>query len=147
MSAVWLITWNPERWTWKNYRALCAGTRFRETVIEPWTCMSRKPQLGDEVFLMKTGERPRGIIGHGRVVKEPYQALHYDAERAARGEKVNHIDVKFDRILNYETEEILSQGLLKKQLPKQQWSPQGSGIRIREEVVLQVKKMWELLVG
>ncbi len=146
MSVVWLTTWNPKRWEWKDYSTLCAGTRKGQTTIEPWTCMSRKPQLGDEVFLMKTGKKPRGIIGHGYIVREPYPAPHYDEERAARGELTNHIDVEFDRILNYETEAILSQALLKQQLPEQQWSPQGSGIRIREEVVLGVKKMWDELV-
>ena len=146
MSSAWLLSWNPQKWNWQNYDNLCARTKDGQTVIEPWTCHSKKPLIGDEVFLIKIGEKPRGIIAHGYICRESYSERHYDFERAAKGEKTNHIDAEFDLILNYENERILSQDLLKEILPDQQWSPQGSGIRIRENVLPELKMNWETTV-
>ena len=143
MSDVWLLSWNPDKWNWKEYSAWCTGTKNKEKFTESWTCRIKKPSVGDEFFLIKQGERPRGIIGHGHIVRESYIAPHYDAERAKKGDWPNHVDAEFDWLLNYETEAFLDQDILKSLFPSQQWSPQGSGIRIREEVAPQLKKLWD----
>lgn len=44
---------------------------------------------------MKTGDKPRGIIAHGVVAKAPYEAPHYNPEKAAEGATTGHIDVDF----------------------------------------------------
>ena len=145
MSLAWLLSWNPVKWKWDNYYSLCNRTKEGKTVIESWTSQSKKPLIGDEIFLIKIGDKPRGIIGHGRVCRESYSAPHYNPERAAKGEMTNHIDAECDMILNYETEKILSQDLLKEILPGQHWSPQGSGIQIRESILPDLKMKWEEL--
>ena len=142
MSSTWLLSWNPKRWVWENYSEWCDVIKEGETRVEPWTCHSKKPSVGDEFYLMKTGDRHRGIIGHGHIVKESYPAPHFDQENAVKGKKTNHVDAEFDLLINYETESILSQDALKKLLPEQQWSPQGSGIQIREEVLPGLRKLW-----
>ena len=139
---VWLLSWNPDKWNWKKYAEWCNGTKYGVKFTESWTCRSEKPAVGDEFYLIKQGDKPRGIIGHGHIVRESYSAPHYNAERAKKGEKTNHIDVEFDYLLNYETEPILDQGHLKKILPDQHWSPQGSGIQIREEIVPKLNELW-----
>ena len=100
MSNVWLLSWNPDKWNWKEYSAWCTGTKNKEKFTESWTCRSKKPSVGDEFFLIKQGERPRGIIGHGHIVRESYIAPHYDAERAKKGDWPNHVDAEFDWLLN-----------------------------------------------
>ena len=142
MSNTWLLSWNPKNWKWEKYSEWCSGTKNGQHYTESWTCHSKKPAIGDEFFLMKTGEQPRGIIGHGYIANESYDAPHYNAERALKGEVTNHIDVSFDLILNYENEPILLQNDLKDVLPEQQWSPQGSGIQIRPEIVPLLSKLW-----
>lgn len=131
MRNIWLLTWNPKNWEWKAYHEWATGTKQGDKYIEPWTVVSKKIAYGDEFFLMKTGEMPRGIIAHGRVVREPYPAPHYDEELASRGKMTNHIDAEFDWIIDYMKEPILPQDVLKRNFPVQQWSPQGSGISIR----------------
>ena len=51
---VWLVTWNPANWDWKTYGEWCAGTKEGNKYIEPWTCSSKQPAVGDDVFLMNT---------------------------------------------------------------------------------------------
>lgn len=143
----WLLTWNPDNWNWENYDEACISTKDGETVVVPWTCSSKQPIVGDEIFLIKTGKQPRGIIAHGRVAKAPYEAPHYDPEKAAAGVVSGHIDAEYDWIQNYENEVLLLQDDLKVKFPEQQWSPMGSGIEIRNEYISDIRKMWKELVN
>lgn len=107
-KSYWLLSWNPDNWEWKNYDDCCRKTKSGGTHIEPHTCHSTKPRIGDEVFLMKTGKKePKGIIAHGTVVKESYTAPHYDSDKAEQGVTKAYIDASYDCILNYKTEPIL----------------------------------------
>ena len=142
----WLITWNQDKWEWENYAEWSIGTKSGKTYIESWTCNSKQPDLGDHVFLMKTGTEPKGIIAHGIVVKKSYDAPHYAAEKAVQGISAPHIDVEFDAIRNYETESILKIETLKSKLPEQNWNPQGSGIQIQCDVI-ELLKLWNETKG
>lgn len=144
-DGVWLLSWNPKNWKWDKYSEWCDGTEIGKRFTESWTCLSKKPAVGDEVYLIKLGEKPRGIIGHGYISREAYSAPHYNPERAEKGEKTNHVDVEFDRIYSYETERYLDQEILKNTFHSQNWSPQGSGIRIREEYSPRLKMLWDVL--
>lgn len=140
---VWLVTWNPANWDWKTYKEWCAGTKEGNKYIEPWTCSSKQPAVGDDVFLMKTGDKPRGIIAHGVVAKAPYEAPHYNPEKAAEGATTGHIDVEYDRIQDYANEPMLDQEMLKVEFPEQTWSPMESGIEIKEKYIAAIMKMWQ----
>ena len=48
-----------------------------------WACANSNPKIGDEVYLIKLGELPRGIIGHGTVSRAPFEKDHFDKEKAA----------------------------------------------------------------
>ncbi|MDU5086900.1 MAG: AAA family ATPase [Anaerococcus vaginalis] len=143
----WLLTWNHANWDWANYKAWCKDTKLGNKFIEPWACASKQPVVGDEIFLIKTGSKPRGILAHGYVAKGAYEADHYDPEKAAAGVKANHIDAEYDWIQDYDTEPLLMQDDLKIKFPDQQWSPMGSGIEIKSSVLPELKKMWLELIG
>lgn len=143
----WLLTWNPASRVWTDYKARCKDTKLGNKFVEPWSCASKQPAVGDEIFLIKIGSKPRGILAHGYVAKEAYETDHYDPEKAAAGVKSNHIDVEYDWIQDYDTEPILMQDDLKNMLPDQQWSPMGFGIEIKSNVLPELKKMWLELIG
>lgn len=143
----WLLTWNPDNWDWEDYEEQCVATKQGATCIIPWTCSSKQPVEGDEVFLIKIGDQPRGIIAHGRVAKAAYQAPHYNPAKAAQGVMTGYVDAEYDWIQNYETENMLSQNDLKERFTVQQWSPMGSGIEIKAEVFPELRKMWKALIG
>ena len=143
----WLITWNKNNWNWGGYSTLCTATENGQSFVESWACVSSKPQIGDEVFLLKLGEEPRGIIGHGKVVREQYEKDHFNPEKAAEGKKHKAINVEFDRLLNYERDKILSQAELVDKCGQQHWSPQGSGIEIVPEVIPILRALWEAVAS
>lgn len=144
----WMLNWNPEKWPWEEYDEWCQGTKVGEKYIIAWTCSSKQPSLGEDVFLMKTGEQPRGIMAHGHVVKESYEAPHYDQAKAEEGKIALHIDVEFDWIQNVDAgEKILSQDDLKHKYPSHQWSSMSSGIEIKEPIATVLKEEWNNLIN
>ena len=139
----WLLTWNTKSWQWNEYSEICEATKRGETYEDSWSCSSSKPCVGDEVFLLKVGDLPRGIIGHGTVTRRSYEREHYDSDKAEKGKKERAIDVSFDRLINYEKEEIVSQKELTQKCPVQHWSPQNSGIEIKNEVLPILHELWD----
>ena len=71
-SKVWLLTWTPETWPWNQYAQICEDTKAGKPSVDSWECSSFGPQVGDEVFLLKLGNLPRGIIAHGKVSRPIY---------------------------------------------------------------------------
>lgn len=139
----WLLTFNKDKWNWDGFAEQCESTKEGKTYDDSWTCSSKSPQIGDEVFLIKLGEKPRGLIGHGTVLSEPYIRESYDSTKAATGKTERAIDVRFDYLINYESEKILSQEELMEKCSEQHWSPQSSGIKIKPEVLPVLRELWD----
>ncbi len=135
----WLITWNESNWKWKNYESICKQTENGETVIESWTFANTHVQPGDRVYLIKLGHEPKGIIASGFAKTGIYKTQSYDLTNK---KEANHIDVEFDRILNYKSDNILEQSKLKEIFSNQEWSPQSSGIAIKNDCIEELEKEW-----
>lgn len=133
-----LLSWNPENPDW-NYKEAYLKVKNGEKYETDWRT-SRKNGVEEktEVFLIKIGdEEPKGIIAHGHVTEEPY----------LEGERY-YVNVEFDKILDYENEEILKQEDLKNKLKvKHNWSPQPSGIEIDKAILPELKEMWNKLIN
>lgn len=140
MKKVYLLTWNPNNWNWPDYKEKVQAVKEGKTVIEPWTSSSKQPNVGDQVFLLKNKV---GIIGHGHVEKASYEAPHYDSKKAQEGQKTNHIDVKFDWLMDEIENNYISLDLLERVFPKQTWRPQSSGIEIKEEYINNLEKVFQ----
>ena len=131
-----LLIWNPENADW-NYKEACLKVKNGEKYETDWRT-SRKNGVEEktEVFLIKIGEEPKGIIAHGYVTEEPY----LEDERY-------YVNIEFDKILDYENEEFLKQEDLVLKFPEQNWSPQASGIEIKETILPELKEMWSKLIN
>ena len=131
-----LLSWKPEVSVWdyeKVYSEIQNGKKVKTT---GWrTRALQEVKIGMEVFIMKLGEEPKGIIVHGHVVKGPYLE-----------NETYYVDIEFDKILDYENEKVLKQEDLMLKFPEQKWSPQASGIEIKETILPELKKMWDELV-
>lgn len=139
----WLLTYNAEKWNWEDYEEAANITKENNKYKSSWSCMSKHPKNGDEVYLIKLGSQPRGIIAHGIVVHESYTDVHFNDE----GKKTNYIDVEFDMIRNFNNDNILKQEYLVTKFSKQTWSPMASGIEIKNDIVGRLAKEWKALLG
>lgn len=93
------FNWNPAAWSWTDL-----PERLRElaetgsTTIRWSTGRSKQPELGDRVLLLRVGVPPKGIVGVGTIVREPYEHRHWNQSRAAQGEQAMFVDIRFSRL-------------------------------------------------
>ena len=139
----WLLTWNIDNWEWQHFPTLVQDTKAGKTVKEVWTCSNKTVEVGDRVYLMKVGNMQRGIVASGYATSKSFDELHYDPKKAAEGIMASRIEVEFDKILDYEKGELLQQDKLKDLFPEQHWSPQASGIQIKEEYIKALEEQWQ----
>ena len=131
-----LLSWNPENLDWNYKEAYLKVKNGEKYETDGRTSRKNGVEEKTEVFLIKIGdEEPKGIIAHGHVTEEPY----LEDERY-------YINVEFDKILDYENEEILKQEDLMLKFPEQDWSPHASGIEIKEIILPELTEMWDELV-
>ncbi len=132
----WLLTLNPPDFG-NGYDKWCNGTKDGSVCRQNWRCSNTHPELGDDVFVMRTGKQPRGIVAHGYVCRESF----YDKTGKRR------IDVEFDRIQDFDSGyDFLPQNKLKMEFPQQDWSPKASGIEIRQEVLGKLREQWQAML-
>ena len=132
----WLLTLNPPDFG-NGYDKWCNGTKDGSVCRQNWRCSNTHPELGDDVFVMRTGKQPRGIVAHGYVCRESF----YDKAGKRR------IDVEFDRIQDFDSGyDFLPQNKLKMEFPQQDWSPKASGIEIRQEVLGKLREQWQAML-
>ena len=144
--AVWLLTWNPEKWdVWDTYDEDCEKASEEHPLIDSWSCRSKQAREGEEFFLMKLGKPPRGIIAHGIIIEANITYRHWDYDKEE--ESINYVKGKWDTLLNYKTQAILDASVLDEECRPQQWHPQSSGIHIREEVLPKLRELWAELTG
>ncbi len=147
-NVTWLLTWNPNNWQWENLASDRAATHDGKTVTIRWNSSNRKAAVGDKAYLARTGVAPKGIIAIGNIVTAPYEGPHWDEEKAEAGETCWYVDVAFSRIQDplandpYLTKEDLG----KITIDQQDWSPQASGIEIKQRSAGILEKLWEKVV-
>ena len=143
--ATWLLAWNAGKWEWHDYDEICDKASKESPVGFRWSCHSRKVQIGDEFYLTKVGDLPRGIFAHGTITGDIFEDEHWDKDR--EGEIVTYVPVESDRMLNYKTQDILDVYVLDEKCPQQQWHTQQSGIHIKDEVLPILEKLWAEVTG
>ncbi|WP_347989937.1 AAA family ATPase [Methylomonas sp. AM2-LC] len=140
----YLFSWNPEKLTWDSFAADRFKTQSGESVIMSWRCANTQIKLGDRAYLLRTGIEPKGIIAAGNIVKEPYQDLHFDEAKAAKGEEVFYVDIEFTQIVDPTIDPFIALNELNQiTLDNQQWNPQSSGIEIKKRSAGKVEQLWQ----
>ncbi|MCB1883586.1 MAG: AAA family ATPase [Geminicoccaceae bacterium] len=139
----WLFAWNPDNWTWKDLAGNRAATTAGEIVTMPWRSSSTRPKAGDVAYLVRLDREPRGIIARGSIVKEAYEAPHYDPGRAEAGQATRFVDIGFIAIRDADEDPIVGIGKLEAEAPTQTWSPQTSDIALLPEAARRLERLWE----
>lgn len=146
IPATWLLNYNPNKWDWEkqndaySYKDTLKTVKNGGAVFFSWRCHSNQVKAGDRVFIIKLGPAPRGIFATGYASSEPYEGTYTDDN----GQDVNGrmIDICITGFLDYHTEELISQDMLKRKFPQQQWSPQGSGISVKSDAAQWLIENW-----
>jgi hypothetical protein len=116
----YLLLWNPAQWAHSNILRMTQDLRQTGIAKEPWRFMAHnKGRAGDDVFLFKTGDPPRGIFGHGHLVGTSFEGRGSD-------DKTHWMfNVHFDQLADPYVGFLIPEAQLK-DIPG--WSvPRGSG--------------------
>ena len=139
----YLLSWNPDKWDWKDIEETIEKLNETGTFQDSWSCGTNKSiQPNDRLFLILLGgKEPKGICASGYAVSEVYRDNHWSGEP---NKKANYIRLEFDVLLNPKKEKLLSIDFLKtnKKLSEQHWSTQNSGIHIKQKVAEELEKIW-----
>ena len=134
-----LLSWKPEVSVWDYEKVYLEIQNGKKVKTIGWrTRALQEVKIGMEVFIMKLGEEPKGIIAHGYVVKGPYLE-----------NEIYYVDIEFDSIQNANDEkEIISLAELKNKFKSKTWDSQGDavGSYIDETILAELIEMWNELV-
>jgi 5-methylcytosine-specific restriction protein A len=146
-SGALIVTWNPDKGKWHErgeYQdAIERTARGEPAAVGDWSTGNRIRGVskGDRVFLLRQGDKGRGIVASGTVVRKIYQAKHWDPKRRRRGELANNVDVQWERVVR--VEDAFPTDELQQKLPaSHNWSFQRSGVLIKREVADKLEELW-----
>lgn len=78
-TSTFLFTWNPLKWNWTDLQKSIDYLENVGYVVRRWSCgNSKNIKKGDRIFLVRLGEKPRGIMGSGYAKSSYYIAPHWD---------------------------------------------------------------------
>jgi len=147
--STYLLAWNPKRARTRSVTKMAEALKRGEEVTSRWGCgQTQRPAAGDRFFLIRLGEPPKGIIGAGTIIKGSYEEPHWDPAKAHAGRTSRYVKIRFDTLLDPETEVILPREALDvPPFSNMHWSTQMSGIRIPDVVAKALSKAWRAFVG
>ncbi len=148
-SETWLFSWNPNNWKWETLADDRVATHKGETITHRWACSNQNTSTGDKAYLVRVGKPPKGVVAVGNVVSRPYEAPHWDDEKAEQGKTRSYVDIAFSRIQDPLLNDpyVSASDLEHIKAGKQIWSPQSSGILIRPQPAAILEKLWNSVVS
>lgn len=140
MTAI-LGTWNPALAPWHKISDVIRATARGGAVLDTWSVARRRYGIapGDRFYLLKVGKHPRGIVGSGTILSEPFPAPHWDG---TPGKTTNLVEIEFDRVID--PDRVLPASELSTHLTHTYWKPASSGTTIHAADEDQLAAMWTL---
>ena len=140
MKKAYLLSWNPDKWAWEDIDVEIEHIKHFGSVPSYWNCRSKQPKNGDLVFIISVGKKIKnGIYASGIVdCIVDNQEDFLDPNKLVR-----KVYFDFNIIIKpSNSSKILEAKYLIQQFPVQDWTPQGSGIEIKDEILDEFLVSW-----
>lgn len=137
----YLLTWNPDRWSWEDIQQDLAQFRKDGHLDGRWSCGNNKSiQKGARAFLMRQHVEPRGIFASGWITRGSRLGQHWeDAKRTAL-----YIRCRWDTFLSPTMGTILTrESLLRGRMANVHWDTPASGIEIKPQQAAELERVWK----
>lgn len=138
-----LLAWNPKRWEWDDIESMRNQLSKGFEVYRNWSCRSSKVQAGDRVFIIRLGEKPKGIFASGVVEKGSHLGPHWELKEKRQ---INYVTISFNKLINPEIDGVnmlFREELEDKKFQPMHWSTQMSGVRIPDKVADHLVDAWK----
>jgi 5-methylcytosine-specific restriction protein A len=136
-----ILTWNPDRWSYHEYLRDVRTTRAGLPVQGGWSTGIRRHGIseGDRAFLLRQ-HRERGVVAAGDFASRIYEGEHWDP--AAPEPTTWYADVSFDVVLDLD--DRLPIEVLKSEIPRVVWDRmQGSGVEVPRASAERLEDLWQ----
>lgn len=128
----YLYVWNPDKWPWHDLPSAINSVNNGEPYDIYWSCgVTKRIRRGDIFFLMRLGVEPKGIIGFGYVLSEPYALSHWDEQKGAAGKTALRTNLCFKALSD---RPIMTLEALVDRFPNHKWTPQAGGQSIPDHI-------------
>ena len=81
-------------------------------------------------------------MASGYAATDVFEGPHWDSKKDLLGIRCRRIYIKFDKILDPMSEDIILMSKLMEINPKYKWSSQTSGIEIPSHIAQEIEKQW-----
>jgi len=140
--ATYVFAWNPRLWGWPELaRDARTIDRYGHVDIE-WACgRTRAIEPGSRAFFVRLGVPPKGLIGAGYALSEPWEDTHWRAEKAAVGATTHYLKLRLEFLRD---EPII--GFDELALPpfgRFRWAVRQSGMRMPSSIADALEPWWE----
>jgi hypothetical protein len=135
---IYLLTTTAENRGFTDWAEAVRRTRAGEAWSDNWRVQSADIEPGDEVYLIKQGAAPKGVVAHGRVTRGSYSHYKY---RDGTGGHAFRVDVAFDAVLG-PADEPLSWPLPGHGYAGRYRGPFASGVPLGPELAGHMRRLW-----
>lgn len=145
----YLLTWNPKKSPWPEITQYARDVRQNKFVTQRWSLGVRKNVVvGESVYWVRVGDEPKGVFARGVIRSEPFEAEHWDEERAAKGDKTTYAFIQITDLRVPGQERIIDSQVIERHeaLAAQNWTPESSGTKIDEEAAALLEASFDELI-
>lgn len=131
-----VLTWNPLRWAWvdapDDFETIAGKVVRGAPVQRQWSVgNSKSVRPGEDVYLVRVGVEPKGLIATGVVIEGSHERPHWDPLLRAQGKTVQSVGMSFTRMAATRSDVLIPLDALRLGAPHTTWTPQASGIRVK----------------
>ncbi len=142
----YVFAWNPKLWNWPELARERRRVAARGHVDIEWACgRSRAIEPGSRAFFVRLGVPPKGLIGSGYTLCEPWADAHWIAEKAAQGATTHYLKLRLDFL--GELPLIGLDELVHPPFGRFRWAVRQSGMRMPSSIADALEPWWEQRVA
>ncbi len=142
--ATHLLTWNPDRYSWRELPDLSYAFMHGRPVTARLSCGSnRRVRLGDRFFLIRLSRFPVAIFASGRVVRGVHEIHDKVAQDSGRAGTGLFAGVRFDVLVDPDGPQALTRRHLSRgALARFRWETGQSGRTLGANVAEALEAVW-----
>ncbi|MGE5169993.1 MAG: hypothetical protein ACM3JC_06425 [Rudaea sp.] len=144
--ASYVFAWNPRLWGWPERAREQRRIDVRGHADIEWACgRTRAIEPGSRAFFVRLGVPPKGLIGAGYVLCEPWEDAHWLADKAAAGVRTHYLRLRLDAL--FEAPLISLDELTRPPFGRFRWAVRQSGTRLPSSIGEALEPWWEARVA
>lgn len=138
----YVFAWNPKLWNWPEMPRDRKSIDRRGHVDIEWACgRTRNIEPGSRAFFVRLGVPPKGLIGAGYTLSEPWEAIHWREEKAAIGSTTHYLRLRLTFLRDSPI--ITFDELSRPPFRRFRWGVRQSGMRMPSSIADVLEPWWE----